>query len=623
MKPIRNSRSLVFKSGVYSFISFGVAMLLMATLFLWVTEGQIKKLVKRDNEEQIITLVRQFDQRMHEYYSELKQKSSTSTMVKAVMSPDNTTYYLSDYIEELSIGNLEGDFTLLTFDGVVIESNDGKSNFGDKNKYYKEFIEDNGDTEETLFLDLDMNVVFVSSIKYNDYTEGYLIFVSKFSSIFIANKYLFESRENNRCFSALYNNKVVVKIGKQSSKSITSIYPLKSLPVTLQVATNVSIIRDPVNEILSRIIIFSLIAVFLLTILFSIITSINMIKPLTILEKGVVDVGAGFIDVIPEIKRESLEVQFLRDSFNSIQRAIKEKNADLEYTNVKLQKINSDLQKTQKQLVLSEKMASIGQLAAGVAHEINNPTGFVTTNLHTMSEYLIVFKNIFSQLNKLTHHLKGSEDAVALTVLKEIERIKEDEDYDFIYDDSGQLLEESIDGVVRIKDIVNGLRNFARPDSQVFTNANINDGIEDALRLTSNELKYSSIVNKELGVLPEIPCHIDQLTQVFVNLLVNAAHAIEKNGVITIKTWDEESYQFISVTDNGAGIPEENIPKLFDPFYTTKEVGKGTGLGLAISYGIIEKHGGDISVESSPGEGTSFTIKLKKDNKIELDENDL
>jgi signal transduction histidine kinase len=282
----------------------------------------------------------------------------------------------------------------------------------------------------------------------------------------------------------------------------------------------------------------------------------------------------------------------------------------LENANKELTLNIAKIKNIQKQLVHSEKMASIGQLAAGVAHEINNPTGFITNNLVTMAEYIQVFKKVFTQLEILKESIVEKNTDLVNSTLETIKEIESAEDLSFIIDDSFLLISESSDGARRIKDIVNGLRDFARKDSVSLKEGNLNKIIEAALRLTSNELKYNCKIFKELGAISNILCHEDQLTQVFINLFVNSSHAFTDQGEITIKTWEEDKYIIAKVCDTGHGIPEENLTKLFDPFFTTKEVGKGTGLGLSISHGIIEDHGGTIEVESTLGKGTCFTIRI-------------
>lgn len=265
-----------------------------------------------------------------------------------------------------------------------------------------------------------------------------------------------------------------------------------------------------------------------------------------------------------------------------------------------------ELQSAQDQMLQREKMASIGQLAAGVAHEINNPTGFISSNLGTLKKYANNLQEFIKIQNLVLHTLANGTD--------ELEKLKEDEKklkINYIKDDIQELIDESIEGADRIKNIVMNLKSFSRVDEiSKIQRANINKCIEDTLTIVWNELKYKAQVNKEFGDLPETYCYVQQMTQIFMNLLVNAVHAIETKGEINIKTWHDNGAIYVSVTDTGCGIPEEIRSRIFDPFFTTKEVGKGTGLGMSIVYEIIKKHNGDLTLESTVGKGTTFTIQL-------------
>ncbi|THB66301.1 MAG: GAF domain-containing protein [Gammaproteobacteria bacterium] len=278
----------------------------------------------------------------------------------------------------------------------------------------------------------------------------------------------------------------------------------------------------------------------------------------------------------------------------------------------KLTELNEQLSQTQNQLVQQEKMASIGQLAAGVAHEINNPIGFVLSNVNTLAEYAGTFISLLKEYETLVKNLASGNRDSARVSMQTIRDIKKKEDVDYMLEDIEELVTDSLDGMERVRSIVAGLKSFARVDTETETQqADINECIQSTLKLVWNELKYNCKVETDYGEIPEIECFPGQLNQVFMNLMVNASHAIEKKGLIKIKTFEGDNENIIiTITDNGSGIEKENISKLFNPFFTTKEVGKGTGLGLSISYGIIEKHNGTIDVESTVGEGTTFTIKL-------------
>lgn len=271
--------------------------------------------------------------------------------------------------------------------------------------------------------------------------------------------------------------------------------------------------------------------------------------------------------------------------------------------------LNRKLEAAQNQLLQSEKMASIGQLAAGVAHELNNPIGFVYSNLGTLKTYL---QDIFEIAGACEiAAAKAANPADFAT----IEALKAEKDFDYLRQDIFQLVAESQDGLSRVKKIVQDLKDFSRPGESNWQWADVHAGLDSTLTIVWNELKYKCTLHKEYGNLPQVRCLLSQLNQVFMNLLVNAAQAIPEKGEITLRTGtadnaDGEAMVFIAVSDTGSGIAPENLRRVFEPFFTTKPVGKGTGLGLSLAYGIIQKHGGRIDVTSTPGMGTTFTVFL-------------
>ncbi len=280
----------------------------------------------------------------------------------------------------------------------------------------------------------------------------------------------------------------------------------------------------------------------------------------------------------------------------------------LETQNKELEQAYSELKTVQSQILQQEKMASIGQLAAGVAHEINNPTGFIMSNLGSLQKYAA----------KLSEFVKAQSDAIAAlsagddsgNVLEQIEEHRRSLKVDYITGDVGNLIKESLDGAERIKKIVQDLKNFSRIDEAELKVADINAGLESTINIVWNELKYKATVKKEYGDIPMLLCNPGQLNQVFMNMLVNAANAIEKQGEITVKTWHKDDFIHISISDTGCGIPEDKLGRVFEPFFTTKEVGKGTGLGLSIAYDIVKKHKGQIKVDSEVGKGTTFSVEI-------------
>jgi two-component system, NtrC family, sensor kinase len=257
-------------------------------------------------------------------------------------------------------------------------------------------------------------------------------------------------------------------------------------------------------------------------------------------------------------------------------------------------------------LLQSEKLASIGQLAAGVAHEINNPISFVFSNFGTLATY------VDSLLRMLVRYEQAERFIADPDVLKDIADLRQQVDLDFLQDDVLVLMAESREGIERVRKIVQDLKDFSRVDAhQEWQWADLHHGIDSTLNIVNNEVKYKADIVKEYGAMPEVECLPSQINQVIMNIVVNGAQAIQgPRGRITIRTGTVADQVWIEIADNGCGIPAAIRSRIFDPFFTTKPIGTGTGLGLSLSYGIIKKHRGRIDVQSEEGAGTVFRIEL-------------
>jgi two-component system, NtrC family, sensor kinase len=268
-------------------------------------------------------------------------------------------------------------------------------------------------------------------------------------------------------------------------------------------------------------------------------------------------------------------------------------------------KLIRKLEDAHSQLLQSEKMASIGQLAAGVAHEINNPIGFVYSNLGTLEKY------VQDTLGLIELYEQAESSITDQEVRNRLQAARKKLDLPFLKTDLLALMAESKDGITRVKIIVQNLKDFSHADaSDEWVTSSLHHGLDSTLSIVNNEIKYKANVIKEYGDIPEIKCLPSQLNQVFMNLLVNAAHAIAERGTITIRTGREGDEVWVDIADTGKGIPPENLQKIFDPFFTTKPIGKGTGLGLSLAYGIIQKHHGRMEVQSEVGKGSTFRVWL-------------
>ena len=274
----------------------------------------------------------------------------------------------------------------------------------------------------------------------------------------------------------------------------------------------------------------------------------------------------------------------------------------LERRNAELAHRQAELERLQAQLVHSEKMASLGQLAAGVAHELNNPAGFIYGNMEVLRECVTGLERLLAFYEAL---------ALPPEVSRGAERLKAEIDYGHTLEDLRSVIDDCASGAGRIRDVVQNLRTFSRLDEAEFKKVDIHEGLDSTIRLLSRFYTSGHIrLVRDYGELPPVDCFAGQLNQTWMNLLANAAQAVANGGEVRVSTRLDGEMVRVSVSDTGRGIAPEHLNKIFDPFFTTKPVGEGTGLGLSITYGIVERHGGAISVESRAGSGTTFTVTL-------------
>jgi two-component system NtrC family sensor kinase len=270
----------------------------------------------------------------------------------------------------------------------------------------------------------------------------------------------------------------------------------------------------------------------------------------------------------------------------------------------------AELKESESKLIQQEKMASIGQLAAGVAHEINNPMGFVISNLNSLGKYTAKLHEYLLLQGEVIQRLSSDGEGDCKHLLSSLEQKRSALKIDHILEDGPNLIKQSQNGAQRVKQIVLDLKDFSHIDEEKYTLSDINKILDSTINIVWNELKYKANLVRHYGAIPSIRCNPGQLSQVFVNILVNAVQAIEKSGEIVITTCHDGHSVTISIRDTGCGIAKEDRKKIFEPFFTTKPVGKGTGLGLSIAYSIVKKHGGNIYAESDPAQGTTFYVEF-------------
>ena len=327
--------------------------------------------------------------------------------------------------------------------------------------------------------------------------------------------------------------------------------------------------------------------------------------------KEIQQTSDGLVAMGERLEQSSEHLKHARDSLKSLNKDLESRvihrTQQLERANAKLHaekgeqtKLIDQLHEAQEQLIQSEKLASLGQLAAGVAHEINNPLSFISSNVGSLRGYSDSLLALISELDK-RHHLKD----------KEIQDLKETYQFELIKEDLPDLIEDSIEGVRRVRTIVENLRDFSHTGNNEWQSANINESVQSALTIVTNEVKYKADIVTQFSELPSISCIPGQIGQIVLNLVINASQAMKHTrGTITISTYAQEAGVVLEVRDNGSGMDEATKAKIFDPFFTTKAIGEGTGLGLSISYGIVNNHKGHINVDTEIGVGTTFTIWL-------------
>lgn len=317
------------------------------------------------------------------------------------------------------------------------------------------------------------------------------------------------------------------------------------------------------------------------------------------------------------LKRQHLFETALQYTLDGLEIQVEERTRELQKKNSELEVAYNDLQSAQSQVIHQEKMASIGQLAAGVAHEINNPLGFAMSNFETLQKYMRRMVDVLAAFRTFRNDVMTTADSGLQQKNAELSALEQQKKIDHILQDVDATFQETQEGLRRVSDIVKALKVFSRIDQQgKYENYDLNEGIRNSLIVSQNEIKFIAAIQEELTDIPTVKAVGGQINQVLLNLLLNAAYAIKDKGLdglglITVRTYTDGKSVFCAVQDNGKGIPQDIQKDIFNPFFTTKPVGQGTGLGLSISYDIVvNKHHGDISFNSIVGEGTTFIIRL-------------
>jgi len=591
-----------------------VSYCILAMALIGIVYGQLKasnnEAHMRFVEERVRTLKIEFQGFIHSYHRALSEHAQFSMIQQGVMQPAQMKEILRDFFSQLHLQGESTQQVLVDFEGKLIHRRDPLPAFDyQAAEDISRLLKGEADRDFSINFDEATNQYFwrVSvPVKLNGQTEGALIAEVPFFRI---SDYLkLRERLNDERINLKQNNKVVASIGETLQGIITFDY-WENLGLSVEYIADVNEQLRQEHKILAL-----LIGVLLLALLLSAGVSFYLgkkyfIRPMVELSEHVSALANGDISELPKVETKIQEVNDLARVSTYMSQQVSKRTKIVEYA-------YEQLRDNQSRLVQSEKMASLGFLSAGVAHEINNPAGFVKSNLEVLKDYTSTIQTacipyfLFQSLYEQKFFDASQVPAELIEQLKEqIETVKPD-DLEYVLTDLAPLIDESLDGMQRIESIVESMKKFARPDSAEMIQVDVNDELKNAVRLVWNELKYACEVEFELGELPSILCYPGKLNQVFLNLLVNASQAIKEKGIITISTELKDQIVEIRVTDDGEGMSEDVASRIFEPFFTTKASTKGTGLGLSISSDIIAQHNGVLRVESKLGEGSSFIIEL-------------
>ncbi len=624
----------------------GILLIILVSVMAFFQVGRSFEIIQKDIIEHEITELSLAVQTFLKYrLAVLTDHARFPILTQGVMQPETLQANLIDFMGGLSILGKKSQLVLLDFKGRGIHATQEKPVFDyTGEKWLNQLLTD--ERKEYVGISKKHGAFFwriAVPVMYADLTEGILVAeldISEFKEYQnisqVAHHYQIE---------LISNNMTVASFGPSLHGKYQE-FPVQNMDLTLRYRLD----RTGVNQERSNLIIEITIGI-LATVSLVIIISLSLadrlyVRPLLqlrqLVHNSTTDRGTNHIPTTQKLK----EISALAEDFNwmldqrnsreedliiarnNLELRVQERTKELQSSQEALQKINDnlelevqsrtrELEHVHSQLAMQEKMASVGQLAAGIAHELNNPINFVRTNFAALMDNFSDLLKLFPEYQRFLE--KAEKDAMWQNKIAEVRTLEEKLNISFLTSDIPVLFDESEQGFQRIAKIIKSMRDFSRVDQLgELAWVNINKGIEDTLVIARHEYKYHATIETHLGDIEDVYCSLEQLNQVFLNLIVNSAHAIaamgeEKKGYISITTWQDTTHVFCEFKDNGPGIPQEHRNRIFEPFFTTKPPGQGTGLGLSISYDIVvRKHHGQFLLECPEGGGTIFTLSLPK-----------
>ena len=592
--------SISFALACFVFFScFALALISTALVINYVVDSaqrQQEQLIKRE----ITEITNGYHLFLKHRLTLLADQKNYPIMVQALMQPEANIGKLQDFMADLTLLGHQYQQHLLDFEGNIIYSKQKGKSPNYHNEPWLADLLNNKVTNHIAIQKLNDNYFWCLAVTiiYNNNVEGILTALIPLEDIYEQDKYhetlkglmikiMKDDQELNSFGKEVYGKKYLI-----DWQNLGIVFSFTFDDSGNDEALNNAIIK------LSTLILLVLITISILAYAFG---YRYFVKPLLLLSKATKELDKGSQLKLQQDSTVVKELSELFKKFNTMTNAVHQREQALKLSYDKLSKANEELILSESQLIQSEKMASIGVLAAGVAHEINNPLAYVKSNLSTLDEYLTDIQKHHQETNKLLTTEASQEWQETLAKKYDIE---------FLFEDIPDILTSSISGVEKITETVQGLKSFSRTEQSTKSKTDINEGLTVTLNMVNNELKYNCKVHVALEPLPIIYAFPSKLNQVFMNLLINAGQSITGSGDIFVRTFQKESDIVIEVKDNGSGIAAGVLPHIFTPFFTSKPVGEGTGLGLSISHGIIKQHDGRIEVISEEGEGSCFSVYI-------------
>ena len=556
---------------------------------------EYEKIAKRE----INTLNNNYRVLINHHLILLKDQSQASLFVQALMQPKSNLGKIKDYMAGLTLLGQKYDETLLDFEGTTLHSTLENSVNYKKFPWLNDLLsQKESHSIQILTIDGEFFWCIAFPVLYNQQVEGVLVANIPLDTIHSGQIDI--DMLDGLMIEVVQGSQTIATFGKQVIGARQSIQ-WQDVGVSFNFTVDEANRNDALSNLVIQLASYIILAIVFTTLLAYLYGYRYFVKPILALSQLTSSLEKGNEHMALQEDLRFTEFAGLFKQFNNMSEKVAKRERALKQSYEQISNTNEELKQSESQLVQSEKMASIGVLAAGVAHEINNPIGFIRSNLEVLEDYFSDIEKYYHEFNETLASEEDKENHKKLAKKYELE---------FLFKDSPPLIKSSISGVDRVTEIVKSLKTFARIDQPEKALVDINEGLSATLNMVHNELKYCCKVHVDLQSLPQVHVFPGKLNQVFMNLLINAGQAITAKGDIFVRTFVEEGNIVIEIEDTGSGIDSENITQIFTPFYTSKPIGEGTGLGLSISHQIIEQHNGKITVKSVLGKGSCFSVYI-------------